>query len=176
MRERYRVIARVEKPHGRRGEVVTVPVHGLPSLVREGLTVAVVPPQLKGSRWHTVESVEEDARAGQLVGLSGVDKIGEAEELVGRYLLARREDLPDDLELRDAARLVGRRVADEATGLAGVIDEVMVGPANDVWVVLTDDGGEVLLPVIASVVGEVPEEGPIVVSATGFYDAGGAHE
>ena len=170
MRERYRVIARVEKTHGRRGEVVTVPVHGLPLLVREGLEVAVVPPQLKGSRWHTVTEAGEGDRAGQLVALSGVGTIADAEELVGRCLLARRSDLPDDLELRDAARLVGRRVQDEKNALLGTIDEVMVGPANDVWVIATDDGGEVLLPVIGQVVSEVPEEGAISVDATGFIE------
>lgn len=173
MRERYRVIARVEKTHGRRGEVVTVPVHGLPLLVREGLEVAVVPPQLKGSRWHTVTETADDGRAGQLVSLSGISKIGEADELVGRYLLAKRSDLPDDLELRDAQRLVGRQVADEGNGLVGTIDEVMVGPANDVWVISFDGIGEVLLPVIGQVVSEVPREGTITVDATGFIDEEG---
>lgn len=46
----YRVIARVVKAHGKKGEVVTVPVHGLPSLMHEGLSVCVVPPRLKGPR------------------------------------------------------------------------------------------------------------------------------
>ena len=172
MRERYRVIARVEKTHGRRGEVVTVPVHGLPLLVHEGLRVAVVPPQLKGSRWHTVIGADEDGRAGQLVLLSGATEIGDAEKLVGRYLLARRSDLPDDLELRDAARLVGRQVTDERNGLLGTIEEVMVGPANDVWVIEFEGAGEVLLPVIGQVVSEVPEDGAIAVDATGFVNGG----
>ena len=92
MRDRYRRIARVEKTHGRQGEVVTVPVRGLPSLVREGLTVAVVPPALKGSRWHRVVSCEGDGRSGSLVALSGVSDLTAAESLVGRYLLARESD------------------------------------------------------------------------------------
>ena len=167
MQERYRCIARVEKPHGRRGEVVTVPVHGLPSLVREGLRVAVVPPALKGDRWHVVTNVEEDSRAGSLVSLSGVVCLDDSEALVGRYLLASVNDLPDDLALHDAGSLIGREVHDVNEGPLGTIAEVMVGPANDVWVV-RGKRGEVLLPVINSVVSEVADEGPITVDATGF--------
>lgn len=166
MHERYRDIARVEKPHGRFGEVVTVPVHGLPSLVRKGLEVAVVPPLLKGSRWHTVEAVEEDERAGSLVSLSGVTDLGAAEKLVGRHLLARVSDLPADLALHDPEHLLGREVLLSGLGPEPVlasIHEVMQGPANDVWVV-RGEKGELLLPVVDSVVSEVPDEGPIPVA------------
>ena len=162
MPERYRRIARVQKAHGRSGEVVTVPVHGLPPLVRVGLDVAVVPPPLRGPRWHTVRSCSADGRSGALVALSGVDTIEAAERLVGRELLARVADLPDDLALHDADRLVGRTVTDELTGESGRLCEVMRGPANDVWVV-RGERGELLLPVVADVVDEVPDEGPIPV-------------
>ena len=163
MRERYRTIARVAKAHGRRGEVVTEPVHGLPSLVTPGLRVAVLPPELRGERWHEVRACSSDGRSGQLVSLSGVDDLASAEQLVGRVLLAREKDLPADLALHDAERLVGRLVRSVADGLEAPIVEVMQGPANDVWVVEAR-GREVLLPVIDDVVREVPETGPIPVS------------
>ena len=162
MQARYRLIARVEKTHGRRGEVVTVPVHGLPSLVREGLEVALVPPALRGSRWHRVVSCSSDARSGALVALSGVTTLDAAEGLVGKGVLARLADLPEDLPLHDPERLVGRTVSDAGRGLTAVIAEVMTGPANDVWVV-RGASGEALLPVIDSVVSEVPESGPIEI-------------
>lgn len=151
---------------------MTVPVHGLPLLIREGLKVAVVPPQLKGSRWHTVEEATDDGRAGQLVSFADVTTIDGAQGLVGRYVLASREDLPDDFELRNVELLVGRQVTDEALGLSGTIAEVMVGPANDVWVIDVAGEGELLLPVIDQVVGEVPEKGAIPVNAAGFYQGG----
>ena len=166
MRERFRAIARVEKTHGRRGEVVTVAVHGLPSLVREGLEVAVVPPELAESRWRVVTSCSADDRAGCLVALSGVRDLAAAEALVGRTLLAREADLPSDLALHDAGRLVGREVeavaADGGEPVRGVIAEVMRGPANDVWVV-RGEAGELLLPVIDEVVSEVPASGAVRV-------------
>ena len=98
-------------------------------------------------RWHTVTSVQEDDRLGQLVALSGVDSLDDSELLVGRYLLASVDELPDDLDLHDPDRLVGREVVDAATGATGAIAEVMRCPANDVWVV-RGPLGEVLLPVV----------------------------
>lgn len=161
MRERYRVIARVEKPHGRFGEVVTQSVHGLPLLVREGLEVAVVPPELKGERWGRVLEVQADDRSGALVRLEGICELADAEALAGRFLLAREADLPADLALHDAERLCGREVAAQ-DGSTGTIAEVMQGPANDVWVV-RGEKGELLIPVIDSVVSEVAPTGPIQV-------------
>lgn len=162
MRDRFRSIARVEKTHGRRGEVVTVPVHGLPPLVHEGLEVAVVPPELRGDRWHRILSCASDGRAGSLVALSGVDDLSAAERLVGRTLLARVADLPADLARHDPDRLLGREVRDEKSGEPARIAEVMTGPANDVWV-LRGARGELLLPVVDEVVPDVPEDGPIPV-------------
>lgn len=163
MQARYRCIARVVKTHGRNGEVVTVPAHGLPSLVSEGLEVAIVPPRLRGSRWHRVTSCVTDDRSGSLVALSGVSTMGEAEELVGSYLLANVSDLPEDLSLFDRERLVGREVIDSSSGVVSRVAEVMCGPANDVWV-LRCELGELLIPVIDDVVSEVPEEGRICIN------------
>ena len=162
MRDRFRRIARVQKAHGRNGEVVAVPAHGLPPVVTEGLEVVVVPPVLRGTRWHRVERCQEDGRNGMLLALSGVVDLTASTELVGRHLLARVADLPADLALHDAARLVGRVVRDVTTADEGTIDEVMTGPANDVWVI-RGDRGELLLPVIDEVVCDVPESGPIDV-------------
>ena len=64
-------------------------------------------------------------------------------------------------------------MADAQAGPLGTIAEVMRGPANDVWVV-RDGGRELLLPVIDSVVSEVPEAGPITVDATGFLGEWGS--
>lgn len=154
---------------------MTVPVHGLPSLVREGLLVAAVPPALRGERWHRVGACSRDGRGGTLVSLSGVDDLSAAEALVGATLLAREADLPADLALHDPERLVGRTVRDAATGDDGRICEVMTGPANDVWV-LRGERGELLLPVIDEVVREVPTEGPIDVHVpAGLAWEGRAH-
>ena len=149
------------KTHGKRGEVVPVPVHGLPPLLSVGMTVAIVPPELKQSRWHEVTSVST-SNAGQLVGLSGVTDITTAETLVGKLVLARVEDLPEDYEMQDLDALIGKRVEYEVYGDLGTIVDIMVGSAQDVWVV---DGpfGEVLIPAVDEFVLGYDAEGTIVV-------------
>lgn len=162
MAEAYRSIAHVEKTHGRKGEVVAVPAHGLPLLLRKGLRVVIVPPRLKGPRELEVVSCS-DSSTGQLVRLARIDTIQAASELVGHAVLARIRDLPDDFALHDVPALMGRAIEDVRLGAIGAIEEVMQGPANDVWVV-EGPYGEVLVPVVEHVVASVPEAGPIVVS------------
>lgn len=169
----YRSIARVEKTHGRKGEVVVVPAHGLPLLLRQGLEVVLVPPGLKGPRSHVVRRCS-DATGGQLVALSGIDTLNAAAACVGRTVLARVADLPEDLALHDVDALMGREVIDGGMGVLGSIVEVMRGPANDVWVV-EGPRGEVLVPVVPHVVPSVPaDNGPIVVDLPkGLVEEGG---
>ena len=142
---------------------MTVPVHGLPSLMRKGLEVAVVPPPLKGPRVRSVASADDGDR-GQLVRLAGVDGIDAASSLVGKTLLARVGDLPEGFEYHDADWLMGRSVVDEKIGPLGRIEEVMVGPANDVWSIM-GPFGEVMLPVVDEFVLGTDEDGAIHVSA-----------
>lgn len=149
----YRRIARVAKAHGTHGEVVAVSVDGLPAVLKPGLRVCAVPPRLRGDRWHVVEDVET-SDAGQLVTLSGVESLGEARELVGSWLLAAEADLPEGLAAHDARGLRGREVRDARLGLVGTIEDVLYGPANDVWVV-RGRAGETLVPVVDAIVGRV---------------------
>ena len=93
---------------------MTVPVHGLPPLLREGLEVAIVPPPLKEDRWHEVRHASDAGQEGQLVELSGARSIGDATKLVGKTLLARLDDLPANYALLDVDALLGREVVDEA--------------------------------------------------------------
>ena len=157
----YKNIARVVRPHGKKGEVLVQPLRGLPFLLTQGLRVALTPPQLKGVRFRTVRSVSvrgDDA----LVSLSGIDSIDDAEAVSGCFILAAVDDL--DLGPLDVAfdELIGRAVLDDRYGEIGHIFEVLETPANDVWV-LQGDYGEVLLPVIEQVVDSIPQDGPIEV-------------
>ncbi len=143
-------------------------------MLREGMRVAVVPPLLKGDRWHTVGSVSADGGPGQMVALSGVRDIAAADELVGKTLLADVADLPEGYALHDADALLGREVVDERYGALGTIDEILVGVANDVWVI-QGPYGEVLVPVVDEVVSPPDGEGPIRVSVpAGTIDDGEA--
>ena len=159
MREHYKNIACVMRTRGRVGEVVVVATGGLPSLMHEGLEVCVVPPELKEPRFTTVVSCRDDGDA-QVIRLDGFTTIAEAEKLKGRYILARENDLPAGFAFMDATRLIGREVYDATLGFLGSIVDIMFGPIQATWAV---DGpyGEVLIPAVSEIVGDVAPEGVI---------------
>lgn len=142
---------------------MTVPVHSLPSLIAEGMTVVPVPHALKGSRKFSVISVESDDREGSLVTFEGVDTISDAEELVGKTLLVEEDCLPENFSLVNASLLVGREVIDVEHGSLGEITEVLVGPTQNVWVI-EGSFGQVMMPAVDEFIIEAPAEGPITVS------------
>lgn len=141
---------------------MTVPVHGLPPLLVSGLSVALVPPELKTKRWYTVGHIEDAGGPGQLVAFEGLAGIADAEVLVGKTILASRDDLPDDLMLHDVDALIGRDVVDAEHGSLGAIEEVMVGSAQAVWVI-QGPYGEVMLPAVDQFIVHMGELGPIEV-------------
>lgn len=163
MRKHWRAIAQIVKTHGKRGEVVTVPVHSLPSLIAEGMTVVPVPPALKGPREFSVVSVESDDREGSLVTFEDVTTISDAEELVGKTLLVEEDCLPENFGLVNVSLLVGREVRDTEHGSLGEISEVLVGPTQNVWVI-EGPFGQVLMPAVDEFIKEAPAEGSITVS------------
>lgn len=142
---------------------MTVPVHSLPSLIAEGMTVVPVPPALKGSRKFSVISVESDDREGSLVTFEGVATISDAEALVGKTLLVEEDCLPENFSLVNASLLVGREVIDVEHGSLGEITEVLVGPTQNVWVI-EGPFGQVMMPAVDEFIVEAPVEGPITVS------------
>ena len=159
-RKHWRLVAGITKTHGKSGEVVATPVAGLPPLLYAGMHVACVPPVLKRDRFHRIDHVT-NAGSGQLILLSDVTSISDAQVLVGHYLLAPVKELPDDLGPA-LDELVGRQVADHAYGELGRICEIMIGPANDVWVV-RQGNKEVLIPAIDEFIDELPTQGVIHV-------------
>ena len=142
---------------------MTVPVHSLPSLIAEGMTVVPVPPALKGSRKFSVISVESDDREGSLVTFEGVATISDAEELVGKTLLVEEDCLPENFSLVNASLLVGREVRDTEHGSLGEITEVLVGLTQNVWVI-EGSFGQVMMPAVDEFIVGAPVEGPITVS------------
>lgn len=148
-------LGRVARTHGLKGEVSVAPATDLPFLLPEGLPVWFVPPR-PGIGEGRVESVRRGPK-GPLVKVSGIDDISTAEKVVGATMVTR-ESLDPFGEAEDEFDPVGLVVTDEVRGELGVIEDVIVTGANDVWVVRGGSFGQVLLPVIDDVVLEIDEE------------------
>lgn len=159
----YINVARISRTHGKKGEVVAVPLDGLPFCIKPGMRVCLTPPEIGLDRFCTVESVGTGELA--LVGLSCAHDLNEAERLVGKLVLASRADVPEFVEEQGFLDCVGCTMVDVSAGPVGVITELMMLPANDVWAVRSDKYGEVLVPVLEDVVVELPEDrdGAVVV-------------
>lgn len=138
-------------------------LRGLPFCMEPGLTVALTPPALDRDRFTSVTAVSGVRDGSALVFFAGIASIKDAEKIKGCHVLARRADL--DLPEGSFAfeELIGRDVVDAAAGPLGRIAEVMESPAHDIWVV-RGPAGEVLVPVVDELVGEIPEAGAIAVS------------
>ncbi len=137
------------------------PLRGLPFLLHKGLECALTPPALDRDRFCSVTKVTEGGSE-MLVSFSGINDLDAAESIAGCLVLVRAEDIDLDPLTAPVDNLLGRAVVDERYGELGTISEVIFTPANSVWAI---DGayGEVLVPVIESVVSSIPEDGPIAI-------------
>lgn len=147
--ESFTAVGRIVKTHGLKGEV-SVKAYAEASLeLLTGIEVWLVPPP-RGLRTSEVLGVRPGPK-GPILQLAGVDDIDAATQLSGCELLVPTDRLPDDwFQQPDSDDAVGMRVVDEERGFLGMVEEVIVTGANDVWVV---EGplGEVLIPVIDDV-------------------------
>ena len=136
--------------HGVRGELRVFPLTDNPERFVAGQTL-----EIEGVGDREIARVR-GTKGELIVKISGVEDRPAAEALRGREIRipierARRET-PGYLW----ADLVGMNVVDESGAALGVVDEVLrPGGDNDVFVVRTAEGGELLLPSIDSVVLEI---------------------
>ena len=98
-----------------------------------------------------------------ILKFKGIDNINDIEKYKGMDLLVTREDA---VELEEGeyflCDIIGADVVTEDGKPIGVLQEVLQTGANDVYVVKTEKGKEVLLPVIPSCVLDVDIENKTV--------------
>lgn len=127
------------------------------------MEVVFVPPVLTEPKSAIVEEasfIKDDA---WFVRFEGVESKGAAEELVGRYCLVRKADLPEGWEDLADGGLAGYQVVDEELGELGAVDRLVEMPAQALLAVTLSDGsGEALIPVVDEFVREVDEGARVV--------------
>jgi 16S rRNA processing protein RimM len=120
-----------------------------------GISVKLKTSGAGDENWYEILE-SSNYKKGVLLALKGVEDISIAEQLKGKEVLIKRENLPETQEndyfWQD---LIGLEVFDVKRGSIGKIDNIFQTGANDVFVVKSDkkDGKEeVLVPVIESVI------------------------
>ena len=100
-----------------------------------------------------------------LLKFKGIDRVEDAELLRNSYLEVDRENA---IELQEweyfIADLLGLNVFDEEGKELGKLEDIFNTGSNDIYVVRTEDGKQLLLPAISEVIKEINlEESKIVV-------------
>ena len=154
------VVGAIKSPHGTGGEVRVDPRSDVPDRFHIGAVLAC-----DGLGPLTIRSLR-GTPAGPIVGFDGYDSRPEAEPLRGRFLRvgvdeARRATKGSYLW----ADLVGLRAETAAGEPIGSVSDILRAGETDVLVVSREQGGDLLLPAIASVVREVDLPGGRVVVA-----------
>lgn len=108
-----------------------------------------------------------------ILKFKNIDNINQIEKYKGRDLLITRENaVPLEEDEYFIYDIIGAKVIEEDGSEIGELKEVLTTGANDVYVVKTTEGKEVLLPVIKDCVKEinVPDKKVVVHLMPGLID------
>jgi 16S rRNA processing protein RimM len=146
-------IGRVLGTRGLRGELKVQPEARDTSRFARLKRVYVEGLEEEGSAFEVVHAWEH--KGAVVLELRGVESVEAAERLRGRRLFVPEAEAvalePNEYFVHE---LIGLRVVTDRGREAGVLEEVLEGPANDIYVV-RGGYGELLVPAIGSMVLEV---------------------
>lgn len=111
------------------------------------------------------ETVRPKGAESFLVKLRDIDSQEKAQELVNKEIFGLRSDLVeyfDDPDMEIVADFVGYKVVDSRLGEIGSIEDVDDSTANVLFVVATDDGETVYIPVAEEFINAVDDERKVV--------------
>jgi 16S rRNA processing protein RimM len=156
----FLAIAQIVAPHGVRGELRAVILTDFPERFAQLQTVYLgeghQPFNLEGHRFHHSQV---------LLKLAGVDDRTEAEAFRGNLVqvpLAEAVPLPEDTYYE--YQILGLSAWTEEDELLGRVTGVLETGANDVYVIQSEGGNEILIPALTSVVLEIDlERGRLLV-------------
>ncbi len=149
-------IGRVVKPHGVRGKLKVEYFGGDLDPLSFYHEIFVQGEKGKIEAYEVLEVIPQPPRL--ILRLKGIEKIEEAESLIGKEILVERESL---LKLEEGeyywADLLGIEVETEGGQSIGKIKEIFPTGANDVYVV-EGKRGEILLPATEEVIRSIDLE------------------
>jgi ribosomal 30S subunit maturation factor RimM len=153
----YKNIATITRKIKNSGEVEIKMISPLDSfsgenILRPDLLVHLTPPPLYGIRRSRVERARESSKPSAfLVKFEDSNSAADAFELVGRTCLISTEDLPVGSTLiseNNFDDLLNLELIDENAKSIGVIVEVIDNPAHPILLAESEDGTEVLVPLV----------------------------
>lgn len=147
----FLVVGKLRRPHGVRGELILELVTDFPERLQPGMLLFVgedhTPLALRSRRPY-----QRDL----LVAFDGFTTPEQSGKLRNSFVFVRTADRPPLPEGEYYHhQLIGLRVVEVGGGELGVVRDILQTGANDVYVVRTLQGAEILLPAIDSVIQEI---------------------
>lgn len=147
----FLAVGQLRRPHGLNGEMVMTILTDFPRRLHKGKVVYVGEKHeqmtIAATRLHTKDL---------LITMDGCDSADLAARLRNKVIYVKADSLP---ELPEGEyyhhQLIGMKVVDESGQNIGVLNEILETGANDVYIVQTPDGDEILLPALEDVILEV---------------------
>lgn len=160
----------ISSTHGVRGEVKVYPTTDDPNRFKKLKNVVLD----TGKEYLDLEISGVKFFKNQVIlKFKGIDNINDIEKYKGKDLLVHREDAVALEENENyVADLIDLQVVTDKGEVLGILTEVMETGANDVYVVETEDGNELLLPAISDCILDVDldEEVMTVHVLPGLFD------
>jgi 16S rRNA processing protein RimM len=156
----FLVIGKLRRPHGVHGEIIMDVLTDFPERLKKNLVVFVG----QDHRPETIRSLRQHGAA-LLVTFQNYQTPETIGVMRNELVYVRADDRPP-LEEGEYYHheLLGLRVVDESERLLGTLIRILDTGANDVYVVRPQDGPEILLPAIESVILDINlEQGEIRV-------------
>ena len=153
------IIGKFRKPHGIRGEIRMTVLTDFPDLIIPGQTIYT------GDRYqqYTIKTIRGHG-GDLLVSLAELPDRTAVEIFRNIMVYMKGEDTPELSEGEYYThQLIGLEVVTDQDQKLGVIKEIIVTGANDVYLVDTGSGKDILLPVIDEVVLDINHEKGLVL-------------
>ena len=154
------IVGKFRRPHGIRGEIIMTVLTDYPDLITPGVTLFIEknyhPYTIRSIRWHGGD---------MLIALAELPDRTAVEIFRNIMVYMKAKDIPELPEGEYYShQLVGMDVITDQDQELGKIKEILITGANDVYLVESADGKQVLLPVIEQVVLNIDHEsGKILV-------------
>ena len=145
-------IGKIAKPHGVRGTLKVLPLTD--DKTRYNKLKKVYIQTRHGIKEFDILAVRYQDKF-VLLDLVGIETMTEAEDYIGNYLVIDKKDrMPLHENTYYIEDLIGLDVYEKDVYL-GKLTDVMQPGSNDVYIIMLEDGKELLLPAIKSVILEV---------------------
>lgn len=149
----FLLLGKILRPHGIRGELRVQLMTDYPERITKLKKIAIgESPTSSKAKYYTVEFMRLHQDYG-LLKLKTIDDRNAAELFRELFVMVKTEDavpLADDEVY--LYQLIGMTVKTDSGDVVGILTDVLETGANDVYVVKSDTLGEILIPVIPTVV------------------------